>query len=227
MDKTSLPKIILRLIFPIIFNAIFFVVGGIEHHVSVWISYGFVHWAYALLLLTPSLVHRGKSAAVFGFALYTLSYIYFFAELFVGVVFILIATDGFRVAFWVQLIMAGIHGVMLVAHIIANEKTADAEERRQVQIDFIKDATIQLKLVLDRIQDKSALRKAERAYDALRSSAVKSCPELTQMENRILVLIDTIGQAASAGNNDTIIRLADSLLNAVNERNMRLRQYLS
>jgi len=223
--KMNVLKLILRLIFPVVFNVIFFVTGGMEHKTSVWVSYGFVHWAYAMLLLTPALVRQGKSAAVFGFALYSLSYVYFFAELLVGVLFILIALDGFKVAFWVQFIMAGIHGIMLVSHMIFNERTAKAEEARQPQIAYIKNASMQLKLLLGRVQDKETQRRLERAYDALVSSPVKSYPEFERMEKGILSAIDAIDHAVSTGNKETIMSLADSLLKAVNERNMRLRQY--
>ena len=225
MKKRNVLSLVLRLIFPLIFNAIFFVTGGVEHNTSVWISYGFVHWAYAMLLLSPSLVREGKSAAVFGFALYSITYFYFFAELIVGVLFMLIAPDGFKTAFWIQLLMAGAHGVMLVTHMIANEKTADAEQTRQPQIDYIKKASAQLKLILNQIQDRDAQRKVERAYDALYSSPVKSHPEFERMEKGILSTIDSMSHALASGNKNTVMSLADSLLRAIDERNLRLRQH--
>ena len=38
---------------PIIFNAMFFILGGTDRTTSVWISYGLVHFAYCMLLVTP------------------------------------------------------------------------------------------------------------------------------------------------------------------------------
>ena len=49
------------LIFIIIFNAMFFILGGTDHSVSVWISYGFIHFAYLMLIVTPFFMRRGKS----------------------------------------------------------------------------------------------------------------------------------------------------------------------
>lgn len=40
MVKKTILTILLELIFVILFNVIFFMVGGTEHEASVWISYG-------------------------------------------------------------------------------------------------------------------------------------------------------------------------------------------
>ena len=77
MKKMSILRILLNSIFFVTFNAVFFVVGSFEHAASVWISYGFIHFAYFMLLITPVLIRKGKNAAVFGFSLYSISSAYF------------------------------------------------------------------------------------------------------------------------------------------------------
>lgn len=223
MKKINLLWIILALIFLIIFNALFFILGGFEHNVSVWISYGFIHFAYFMLILTPMLIRKGKSTAVFGFSLYSISSVYFFAELITGIIFILVSPESYYAALLVQLIIAGLYGIILISHMIASERTADAEEKRQYEISYVKDASEKLKSLLEDIIDKEAKKKVERVYDAIYSSPVKSHSNLAQMENRILQSIVELDEAVSAGNKDTIISMANSLLGAVNERNMRLK----
>ena len=223
MGKMNTLWLILQLIFIGIFNVFFFVLGGTEHGVSVWMSYGFIHFSYWMLLLTPRLTRKGKSAAVFGFALYSISAVYFFVALITGIVFILIAPDGYTVALLVQLSIAGLYGIMLISHLIANEKTADAELERQPQIDYVKNASAQMKSILDSIKDKDAKKKVERVYDILNSSPVKSHHNLAQMEMRILTMIDELGDAVSSEDKEGIIATSDSLMTAANERNRKLK----
>jgi hypothetical protein len=224
VTKVSVLWIILDLIFLVIFNVLFFILGGVEHNVSVWMSYGFIHFAYLMLLLTPKLFRRGeKSSAVFGFSLYSVSAAYFLVEFVTGITFILVSLESYKPALLVQLCLAGLYGIILISNIIANEHTADAEEKRQYQIAYIKDASTKLKLLLENISDKEIKKKVERVYDAIYSSPVKSHPNLAQMENSILQSINEIEDAVSAGNKDAMISLANSLLGAVNERNMRLK----
>ena len=223
MKKTGVLWIIMKLIFPIVFNALFFVGGGTEHNASVWLSYGFIHFAYFTLLLTPKLIREVKNAAVLGLSLYSISAAYFLVQFVTGIIFILVSPESYKAAFLVQLCMAGLYGAMFVSYMIANEITADAEEKRQYQIGYVKDASAKLKASLDSISDKGTKKKVERAYDALCSSPVKSHPSVAQMEDRILMSINEIDDAASAGNNEKIFSLADSLLTVVNERNTRLK----
>ena len=223
--RENLLWIVLNSIFLIVFNALFFVLGGAERNASVWISYGFIHFAYFMLLLTPKLIHTGRSAAVFGFSLYVISAVYFLVELFVGTVFILIAPEGYTAAFLVQLFIAGLYGIVLSAYLIADERTAGAEAKRQVSISFIKDASSKLKGLLESIGDKEAKKKVERVYDALYSSPVKSHPDLEQIETRILQSIRALEDAIASGNKDGIISLAGSLETTIDERNRQLRMY--
>ena len=225
MKKTNVLWIILDLIFLVIFNALFFVMGGTEHNLSVWISYGFIHFAYLLLILTPLLIRKGKSAAVFGFSLYSISSAYFLIEFVLGSIFILVASENYKSALLVQLIVAGIYGIMLISHMIANEHTADAEEKRQYEIDYVKKASARLEQMVDGVEDKTVKKKLEKVYDAIYSSPVKSHPNLHQMEMRILDEINELDDAILSGNTDTILSLANSLLRAMNERNMRLRSF--
>ena len=223
--RENLLWIVLNSIFLIVFNALFFVLGGAERNASVWISYGFIHFAYFMLLLTPKLIHTGRSAAVFGFSLYVTSAVYFLVELFVGSVFILIAPEGYTAALLVQLFIAGLYGIVLTAYLIADERTAGAEVKRQVSISFIKDASAKLKGLLESVGDKEAKKKVERVYDALYSSPVKSHPDLEQIETRILQSIRALEDAITSGNKDGIISLAGSLETTIEERNRQLRMY--
>ena len=223
MNKKNILWAILNLIFLVIFNVLFFVLGGSEHNTSVWMSYVFIHFAYLMLLLTPRLIRSGKSKAVFGFSLYSISAIYFLVEFVLGIVFILIASDSSTTALLVQLCIAGLYGIILVSNMLANEYTADAEEKRQPQIAYVKDASAKLKSLLENINDKEAKRKVERVYDAVYSSPIKSHPNLTDLESRILQSINELEQTISTGNKEHIISAANFLLSSINERNNLLK----
>jgi hypothetical protein len=223
MKKINILWTILNLIFLVIFNALFFVLGGVEHNVAVWMSYGFIHFAYLMLLLTPKLVRKGKSAAVFGFSLYSISATYFLMEFVAGIVFILVKPETAGVALLVQLCLVGVYGIILVSHMISNEYTAAAEEKRQSQIAYVKDASAKLRRLLENMSDKETKKKVERVYDAIYSSPVKSHPNLAQMEIQILQSINELESAVATGNKEGIMSLANSLLGSINERNNLLK----
>ena len=224
-SKVSMLWLVLHLIFVIIFNVFFFVLGNLPHNLSVWMSYSFIHFAYFMLIVTKFLVRKGSSASVFGFALYSISTTYFSVALIAGVVFVLVAPESFIVPLLVQLSCAGLYGITLISHMIANEKTADAEANRQQEIAYVKNATFHLKKVLDKTNDKETRRRVEKVYDVVNSSPIKSYPHLGQLEIRILSLLDELDDAVANGEMPTIISVADALLVAANDRNNRIRNY--
>lgn len=73
MSKKSVLWIIMDLIFLVVFNTVFFVAGGFDHPASVWVSYGFIHFSYLMVIITPFLIRKSSSSAVFGFSLYSVS----------------------------------------------------------------------------------------------------------------------------------------------------------
>jgi signal transduction histidine kinase len=224
MKRVHVLQIIMNVILLAVFNAIFFIAGEPPHRASVWISYLFVHIAFVLLLLTPMLIRKGTSSAVFGISIYSLASYYFLAELAVGVVFILFSPEGFRAALLIQLSMAGLYGIILISRMIVSERKAEAEVERQHQIAYAKEATEKIQRLLDNVRDKEAKKRVERIYDTLQTSPVKSHPDLEDMEKRILRAIDELSGAVSDGKNkDTVILLSDSLLNLLNERNLQLK----
>lgn len=65
--------VLLILVFLIVFNTIFFLVGILPHPLSVWLSYGFIHLAYLMVILTPLLTRKSSSASIFGASIFTIS----------------------------------------------------------------------------------------------------------------------------------------------------------
>ena len=223
MKKINVLWIILDLIFLVIFNAFFFLLSGAEHGMPVWMSYGFIHFAYFMLLLTPFLIRKGKSSAVFGFSLYSISSAYFLIELITGIVFMLVFPENFAITLLVQLSIAGLYCIILISSMIANEHTANAEQERQHQIEYIKEISLKLKLLLEKISDKDTKKMIEKIYDAVSSSPVKSHPNIANIESNMLQSVAELETEISAGNKEMTVSLANSLLAAVNERNTRLK----
>lgn len=224
MKKKNFLWIALDLVFLIVFNTVFFVAGGASHPASVWISYAFIHFAYLMVLVTPFLIRKSSSAAIFGFSLYSISSTYFLVELVVGIVFIFLKQDSYKLALIVQVIIAGIYAVMLISHLIANESTADNVERHEQEVAYIKDAASRVKLLVGKIPDKKSNREIEKLYDLLHSSPSKSNSTVHNLEVTIVNLIEELESAISYENKDEAVKLAVEITKTVEERNRRLRQ---
>ena len=135
MKRLNILWLLLNSLFLIVFNLLFFMIGDVStFNTSVWISYGFIHFAYFTLLLTPLLVRKGSKTYIYGRPLYLIATSYFIVELITGLTFILIAPETIKVTIIVQVILAAIFLGLLLANMIANEHTADNTEQRETNI---------------------------------------------------------------------------------------------
>lgn len=219
MNKKNILFILLELVFLAVFNTVFFVVGGAEHPASVWISYGFIHFSYMMILITPFLIRKSSSAAVFGFSLYSISAVYFFVEFLVGLIFILIGSDSYKAALVVQVIIAGFYAIMLIANLIANEYTADSVEKHEEEVAYIKTAAAKVKLLVGTSTDKKVNKEIEKAYDLLHSSPSKSNTSVKALELDILNKIDELKNAVNNDNKDATMSLCKEIISLTEKRN--------
>lgn len=223
MKKKHVLWILLDLVFLIVFNVVFFVAGGTEHFASVWLSYAFIHLAYIMLIITPFLIRKSTNKAILGFPLYSISVGYFIVEFLAGVVFCIIKLDSVKIPLIVQVIIAGIYAILLIANMIANESTAESIEKHEAELQYVKESSAELKGIMDSVDDKKLRKKIEKIYDLVHSSPAKSHDSVKDLEKNVISLIKSLGNEISNNN----IKAAENIINEIektaSERNRKLK----
>lgn len=213
----------LESVFILVFNIVFFVLGGIKHPLSVWCPYLFIHFAYLCAMVTPFLIRKNTRKTVLGLSLYAVSGVYFFLEFVVGLVFIVIKMDSLKIPFVVQVILAGIYVVMLLVNMIANEHTGDSMAKREMEIAFIKTASSRVKGMMGKSEDKKINKSLEKLYDLLHSSPSHSAPEVKGYEEEAMKMLDVLEGSIATNNPDIICATASSIIAVVEKRNRELK----
>ena len=223
MKKKNVLWIILDLIFLIVFNTVFFVLGGTDHSASVWICYGFIHLSYIMLLITPMLVRNSSSRHIFGVTLASISSTYFLVTFVLGLIIILFDPASYKITLVVHVIIAGIYAIILVSNMIANEATADSLEVHEQELVFVKTCSMKLNGIVESVSDKQLRKKIERAYDVVHASPVKSSPRVKPLEEQINDIIDALANDVKAGNTERAAGKADRIVSLTEERNRQLK----
>lgn len=224
MNKKAVLWGILDLIFLVVFNTVFFVVGGTDHVASVWIAYGFIHFAYVMLLITPFLMRKSSRATVLGLPIYLICSVYFLVALVVGIVFVLLKAESYKASLLFQVVIAGVYGVLLVVTLLANEHTQAAVQRHEAEVSYIKAAASRVKALIGKLDNKKANKTLEKAYDILHSSPVRTTPEVAEMESNILRLIADLEEAVLANNETDVITIARGIVIMAEDRISKLKQ---
>lgn len=222
-------KVILLLIvdlaFLIVFNLLFFVILGVEHNAGVWISYGFIHFSYFMVLLTPVFYSKEfKSVAVGRMTIGGITGTYFFVELVAGIVFVVLNLNSMTIPLIVQVVLVLIFIVILIVNILANDRTADSDNIEEKQVSFVRNESLRVKALMDCSDNKEVNKKVESIYDLIHSSPFKSCEEASYYEGIIDTKINELENIVNDNNSDAIMNICNEIIDVVNKRNNIVRQ---
>lgn len=221
--KKGLLFTLLDLLFLIVFNVIFFTVIGTSAVASIWISYGFIHFAYIMVLLTPLFTKKKTDASLFGMSILTVSAIYFLIELvFDGV---LIFT-GFLTAlpvFLINLVSTGIYLAILISSVLVTDSISMNAERHQMEKLYIKNSSNDLLLIMAMIDDKNLLKRIETAYDIISSSPAISNSKAHNIEKEIEQKIGFLKVEISNDNVLEVEKLINQIIKLAKQRNIVLK----
>lgn len=223
MKKKAIFYVFLDLIFLLVFNISFFVISGVEHTLSVWLSYGFIHLSYLMVLLTPVLIRKSSSANLFRLSISAISATYFFVEFIAGLVFIIIESESYKISLVVQVVIAGVYVVLLVSNLIANENTAESLEQHENEVSYIKNVASRVKILVEKVSDKNAKKEIEKTYDFLHSSPSCSLIAVKKIEEEISNKITDLENAVVADETAEVILITGDILAKAEERNRIIR----
>lgn len=219
MKKKHILWALLSLIFLAVFNTVFFVLGGTERSASVWIAYGFIHFAYFALLLT-SLSARPRRGAASAVALYGVSGAYFAAELVVGLVFICLKDRSWKVSLSVQVILAGVYAFAAIVQLLGYEYHTAAARREAASP--IRWSAAHVKALLGKPDKVEANAALQQLYKALLNCPTDSFPATRPLEEEIARGVAELGQAVSRADTNGVIALASRLQAMAEDRSARL-----
>ncbi|MBE6296257.1 MAG: hypothetical protein E7086_07125 [Bacteroidales bacterium] len=214
----------LALVFLALFNGLFFFIGGTEHSEANWVSYGFIHVAYACILLTPLFCRSGKKLEVLSYSLYLRAFFYFFTELVIGVICIWIDPENSKWPLIIQGVLLAIFLVLQIMSVLANDSTAETIQKQKTESMLIQDMAQRIRVGMREISDSSVKKLVERCYDAINNSSIQSFPEAADVELELRQAVDTLCTAIEKNNKEYIINAAKSIDSIVKERNAIIRK---
>lgn len=174
MTQKNILTIILDSVFIVTFNVLFFLNGGTQHVAAVWTAYGFLHFAYLMVLITPLIALKGSTAVLSKTTTYTLSLLFFIVELLFAIVTFITKTERVKMVISIETVLCAIYVIILVINLLADDSIANKQKRHESENDFIKGISNQIKYIQTLVSDNDAKKKLESLYYLAHSSPSKS-----------------------------------------------------
>lgn len=217
-------KILTALIFLVLFNALFFLLGGTDQCAASWISYGFITTAYLLLLATPLFAPKTKGLDVLTASLYPRAISYFIIELIVGSILIALQLENITWPLIIQSIGLAIFLVWQLMSIMANYNTEASIRKQRMESAYVKTLAMQVRSALRIMGDNPLRNSVIRCYESLNNCSVETFPEAQDAERSLRNAVEMLCNAIDDNDNAQIESNVKRVLNAIQTRNDIIKQ---
>ena len=221
--KANILKVVIGLIFLVLFNALFFLLGGTERSVTEWISYGFIHAAYLCLLCTPLLCNARKGETVLSASLYLRALFYFFTELVVGVGFIWYNCSSPTWPSIIQGCFLAIFLILQLMSVLANDATKASLAKQRKERIYIRSLAEDLRDAMKQITDPSLRKQVNACYESLNNCSLESFPEAASAEMELESAVNTLCSAIVIGDMSQLTQQIQNIQIAIRHRNQAIR----
>lgn len=219
MERKNILKNVLRLIFIVVFNIFFFVIGGAQHPASVWIAYGFIHFSYMMFLFAPVILGDESGNTEAGLTIHAISFVYFVITFAECLVFILIKMNTYKASLLVNILVAAVYFVVLIIDTLVNGHTLEQQRIHEMELDYVRDGSRKLGALMQSGLDRDAQRQVEYLYDLIHSSPVKSDPSVYGYEQKVIILINALEDDIASGDINSINATIAGIKKNADERN--------
>ena len=224
--NANIIKIVIGLIFLIVFNVLFFLLGGTERSDTEWVCYGFIHAAYLCLLVTPLFCNAGKGETVLSASMYLRALFYFFTELVIGIGFIWYDSYNPIPIVWpaiIQGILLAVFLILQLMSVLANDATkASLAKQRQERV-YIRSLAENLKEAMRQVNDPALRKQIANCYESLRNSSLESFPEAAAAEMELEGAVNTLCSAIEIGDMSKLTQQIQNVQVAMRHRNQAIR----
>ena len=216
--KSNIYRIISGILFPIVFVALFFVIGGTEHGVTCWIGFGSTMLMYIMLVAVPLLTPNSQSSYLFGMTSGTITGIAFAVQFIFGLIFMISDFEKWKIALVIEIVIFVVFILFMLQLLQTDEVTAKKELKHQQEVYSVKNLVIKTKMIVDRATDSEIKRCVRNVYDELNSCPTSTNSQVKAIDDSISYSLDVLNQSVMTGDLNSVKASAISVTSLIKER---------
>lgn len=185
--KVSRMSVALYAILFILFNIVVFVVFDAKTPVF-WISYGFMTLAFVVQIVSMVLALRtyDTESVFMGIPLASLSFYYFFAAMFTGVVFMVFQVASVKLAVIIQILILGIYVIVAILATMSREVVQDVNDNVKEKAEAVKILNVNVDVLIPQVSDPALKKALKRVSETIKYSDPMSNTAVQDIEQQIM-----------------------------------------
>ena len=216
--KSNIYRIILGILFPILFVTFFLVFAGTEHGATCWIGFGVVLFSYCFMMFAPLLVPVSKSTHLFSVTGASLTSLYFVVNFIVGLIFMFLDFEEWKYALVGEVLLLVVFLVIFLPVLISDEETAKKENAQKQDVYAIKTLVTKVKLIAGKTTDLENKKQILKLYDEINSCPSTSNSAVKSIDESIGIGLEKLEIAVFENNNEDFDELIVELMTLTKER---------
>ncbi len=210
-------------VFLAIFNLLLFVIGDADNfNTALWISYGFIHFAFLVSILTPLFTSGKKDFARQSNSSYLITGAYFALAFVVGLIFILVNPDGeggTKASWVIQVVLFALFLIAFVPVFMANSHTNAEVARQGREARFLQDLSSRVKLLRDSTNNGTIIVELDVLMSIISASPIKSHADVKDIEVNMMLQVSELEELVDGEKYDEALALIKKITRGVKERN--------
>jgi glucan phosphoethanolaminetransferase (alkaline phosphatase superfamily) len=220
-DQKAAIKIgLIYLIIFAVFNMLVFVISKHRNGVF-WVSYLFCCIAFIVQIASMFLAFRtiDVEAVFFGIPLVSLSLYYFFAGVFVGVVFMIFQFAPMKLAVVLQLLILAAYAIVAIVSLLTRDTVQAVNDNIKDNVQIIKTQSVNVDTLIGQTGDSRVRAALKNLKDTIQYSDPMSNAAVADLDAQISKGLNDLRIDIQSGNNDNAVRMCQDIELLYQQRN--------
>lgn len=152
-----------------------------------WISYGFMILAFVLQIVGMYLSFKefNVQAVFFGIPLSQFTLFYFFAELFMSLVFMIFQSVPWKIPVFLQILLLAVYAVVAILSVFARDAAVASSDKIKQQATAMRMNTVDIEMLRDSVKDPELKTQLGRLAEAVKYSDPMTTDAVADVDARI------------------------------------------
>lgn len=212
-------RIVVYVLMILVFNIIFFLVGGTDRTTSTWIAYAFTHIAFIVSYVAPLYCKNYKRIPENLITIYVFAWLYSIIAIILNAFIILLELKGIKLCIILNVVLLVIYILQLILNLNVNYTVEKNLETIDAERQFVRDVSAKLNMCMRTVSDHEVRKNLEKAYDAVRTSPLHSNANCMDYEVEIIRLASLLEQKVDAEAYDEAVKIAGDIVKNTKKRN--------
>lgn len=216
-------RAITYILIAVIFNLIFFIVGGTKHNSAEWMAYVWTYVAIIVSFSAPLLCIKYKRTPENLVTIYLFAWLYSIGITVFNALIMLFNIKSIKLVILINGVVFLVYLILLIFNMRVNYDIEKNDETIDSERQFVQDVSRKIKMCMQNVNDLSAKKIIEKAYDAVRTSPLHSNGQVMNYEIEIVRVTSELEAATDNKEYDKLIELSEIIVSNINKRNALLR----